>query len=117
MTSQPNPINDPFDLLDTDAKVVPILSKTRLDEMIDQALTREQVMHPQRQSSWMSGKVWWSGGLATAACLILLLTLFPQNTVKQFATPVSIQTEQASSFSDDANDISEMMFYDSLEGF
>lgn len=120
MTSQPIPtdkINNPFDLLETDAKIVPILSKSKLDEMIGNALTHEQVMRPQKQSSWFSGKGWWSGGLATAACLILLLTLFPQNTTKQFATPASVKSDQSSTLTDEADDISEMMFYDSLEGF
>jgi len=122
MTLQPN-LTDPFELLDTDAKIVPILPKSRLDAMIDQAVTAKQIEAPQpKASSLIYGrKGWWSGGLATAACLILLLTLFPmnqtivKNAMNPAATSVSAKSEKQ--IQEDAIEISDMMLYDTLEGY
>lgn len=122
MTSPSNPIKNPFDLLDTDANVVPILSKDKLNSMIAEAVTHEQALKPATPKVTWAKTGWWSGGLATAACLILLLTMFPQNTVRQLdqSTPVNTasQSTAATSQTDDTDlEISEMMFYDTLESF
>ncbi|HPQ51094.1 MAG TPA: hypothetical protein PLE43_06710 [Alphaproteobacteria bacterium] len=118
-------IKDPFDLLETDNNVVPVLPKNKLATMIDQALTHEQMMRPQQKKTTVtfSKTGWWSGGLATAACLILLLTLFPQNTINQFektatSPTISKQLPQLDIASEEVQfELSEMMFYDTLEGF
>ncbi len=122
MTLQPN-LTDPFELLETDAKVVPILPKSRLDAMIDHAVTAKQIEAPQpKASSLIYGrKGWWSGGLATAACLILLLTLFPMNqtVVKNVIQPAHMTASSTSEkqIQEDAIEISDMMLYDTLEGY
>lgn len=126
MTS-PRNLTDPFDLLDTDTKVAPILPKSKLDGMIDRALTLPQIEAPARRPApFLEGrKGWWSGGLATAACMILLLTLFPlnQTMVKRTlpathtATATATTGKTGSQIQEDATEISNMMIYDSLEGY
>lgn len=131
MTSQHNPtreIIDPFDLIDMEANVAPILPKNKLDAMVANALTHAQISAPAQNRtptiSWTKTG-WWSGGLATAACLILLLTIFPKNTIQQLdhktvqptqAITVS-QNQDSTSLDSDEFEISEMMFYDTLNGF
>lgn len=123
MTLQPN-LTDPFELLDTDAKIVPILPKSRLDDMIARAATAKQIEAPRaKPSSLIYGrKGWWSGGLATAACLILLLTLFPMNqtVVKNVIQPAHMTAASSTpekQIQDGAVEISDMMLYDTLEGY
>lgn len=117
MTSQHNPAHDPFTLLDTDVKISPVLTKSRLDEMIGHALSHEQINKPRFQkSTWLSGKGWWSGGLATAACLILLLSIFPQSPAPNKAQTNAL-AEQSISTSDDVDEIADMMFLDTIEGY
>lgn len=118
MTSPHNPIDKltgPFDLLDADTNVTPVLPKNKLDHMIETALTHTQIAAPQAAAKRPATLGWWSGGLATAACLILLLTLFPVETTTKSVQNASIRTTATTA--DDLSDISEIMFYDSLEGF
>ncbi|MDY0029390.1 MAG: hypothetical protein RBR86_05560 [Pseudobdellovibrionaceae bacterium] len=131
MTSQHNltsDLNDPFDLIDMESNVAPILPNNKLDAMVTNALTHAQVSAPAQNRpptiSWTKTG-WWSGGLATAACLILLVTIFPKSTIQQLdhnamqsAQAISVsQIETRSSQDGDEFEISEMMFYDTLNGF
>ncbi|MEK7802687.1 MAG: hypothetical protein AAB276_09570 [Pseudomonadota bacterium] len=65
--------NDPFNLLDTDTRVVPFLAKNKLDDMVAHALTQPQEKpHPVTRPAH---KFLWSGtGFAVAACLLLLIS-------------------------------------------
>lgn len=87
--------HDPFNLLDTNARVVPLLPKNKLDAMVAKALTRPQekplpVARP-------THKFIWSGtGFAVAACLLLLIS----GTSK---TPLEITTAETAVLVSDAN--------------
>ncbi|GEM_PF-1707288 len=129
MKSQTDLIKDPFDILDMDSKIVPMMSKDKLSGMIDHALEHEQIVAPvtRRPEIIFSRTGWWSGGLATAACLVLLLTVFPMpqtpiQKVQDTATLTPSMTTQisgtASSFNEDDDlTVSDLMLYDTLDSF
>ncbi len=126
MKSQPDLIKDPFDILDMDSKIVPMMSKDKLSGMIDHALKHEQIIAPVRNQPRVSFSKtgWWSGGLATAACLILLLTLFPipktpVHQTQDTATPLVSAHVPTSTTSDDddAFTVGDIMLYDTLDSF
>ncbi|MCB1558315.1 MAG: hypothetical protein KDJ50_05260 [Alphaproteobacteria bacterium] len=143
MTSQhkaTNDIKDPFDLLDKTTNVVPVLSKGALESMITKALEHEQIAPPADKrnasftfnASWSQKVGWLSGGIALAACLILMLAILPnlstplqplQNTgttLAQVEKPIAvaqIDNDTSDLDAEEEFEISEMMFYDTLYGF
>ncbi len=93
-------LHDPFDLLKTEKNpkgnmdnVVPFLAQGKINQMIDHALTHEQIP-AQKQTVFLSHKTWFTSGIkigaGIAACIILLLTILPSQ-----QQPISTQTQQA----------------------
>lgn len=108
--------HDPFNLLGTDTRVVPLLPKNKLDAMVAKALTRPQekphfVTRPAR-------KVLWSGtGFAVAACLLLLIsgtsTIPPEITTSETAVLVSDANQTTLDETD--SDLGDMLVLATLE--
>ena len=87
--------HDPFNLLDTDARVVPFLPKNKLDAMVEKALAQPQ--EKSRTVTRPARKFLWSGtGFAVAACLLLLIS-------GTSTTPSNITTVETAVLISDAN--------------
>lgn len=128
---------DPFDLLDTDISVVPVLPKTKLSAMVDAAVFHPQIEKTAPRPLAQMRKGRWSGGLAMVACLVLLVTILPVRTdlfVENTPSPAqTVETHSrttttlaasggvtapAAAQDEDASfDVSAIMFYDTLEGY
>lgn len=110
-------LQDPFDLITPDndmENVIPFLPQAKIDHMIEAALRHQQLPAPAMPTIF-SNKVWWSGGLATAACVLLLLFVSPiqvQNLSKG-GIYASITNTQA----DDLGDVNEMVMLDTLDTY
>lgn len=107
---------DPFDLIETGKSmdnIIPFLAPNKINHMIDTALSHQQLT-PQKKPAFLMRKTWWSGGLATAACAILLLSFMPSTNLftLETATP-----QQTASTADDINEFSELVMLDTWERY
>ncbi len=105
-------LHDPFDLLDTDIKVAPILPASKLDEMVTRAMTSPQMV-PLPVASAIRPAYRVYGGIAIAACLLLTFGFLskdastPDNKLMggDIAASYSIQPKQKTMFAEnDATD-------------
>ena len=89
-------LHDPFDLLDTDIKVAPILPASKLDEMVARAVAQSQMdALPTKTKAGFSYRLY--GGVAIAACLLMTFGFLSLN----FSGPnsESMNSDMASSYS------------------
>ncbi len=106
-------LHDPFDLLDTDIKVAPILPASKLDEMVARATEQPQMAAIEvKKASAPSYRLY--GGIAIAACLLLtfgfLSTHAPDGDAGSgdMAASYSIQPKQKTMFAEnDGTDLGE----------
>lgn len=117
-------LHDPFDLLQKGQKmdnVVPFLSHTKIDAMVNVALKSKQM--PAKQKSYLFGGVinWRYGGAAIAACLALLLAVLPSTAPQISSTPSSEVIAQNNSGTESVKDMmeeySELAMLDTLESY
>lgn len=106
-------LHDPFDLIKTDKdmdNIVPFLAPNKINQMVDIALARPQLSPRKPWAAMLSHKSVWSGGLATAACIALLLTFF---------SPAQIAAPQNTSQTayEDISEFSELVMLDTLDRY
>ena len=100
-------LHDPFDLLDTDIKVAPILPASKLDDMVTRAMVTPQMMPlPVTSTPRHSYRIY--GGIAIAACLLLTFGFLSTNTTVpnneladgDMAASYSVQPKQKTMFAE-----------------
>lgn len=109
---------DPFDLIETGNNmdnIIPFLAPNKINHMIDTALSHQQLT-PQKKPAFLMRKTWWSGGLATAACALLLLSFMPSPNVLPTGAPNKV-AQQTASTADDINEFSELVMLDTWERY
>lgn len=108
-------LHDPFDLIKQDGpdmdNVIPFLSNGKIDQMINTALAHQQLA-PKRKGIFSSRRVWWSGGMATAACILLLVFFAPTQVLQPAPSQVAIQIS-----ADDIGEFSELVMLDTLDTY
>jgi len=105
-------LHDPFDLIKADKdmdNISPFLAQNKIDQMVNTALAHPQLA-PRKTGA--TRKTLWSGGLATAACLILLLTFFSPSQISIPQNTIAAQMQ-----GDDLNEFSELVMLDTWESY
>lgn len=108
-------LQDPFDLLETDSKVVPILPKSKLNAMVDHALTHGQMKRVPHASVSPFGM--WSGGFAAAICAAFaFLFLTPSvPTIEKGQVASTVHAAHTQLANEDADEFADLIVLDTLE--
>lgn len=88
--------------------VVPMMPRAQLDRMVDVAIQARQCLNgtsPRPRSRFLV----WAGGIATAACFLLVITF----TLLHYEPP----SDDRDQFDDPSIEISELILADSMEDF
>ena len=119
-------LHDPFDLLETNTRIVPVLAKNKLEAMVRHTLTTPQDIASKKGLA--PRHIWWSGISAAIAACLLLVVSNPQNRTPDFnpsGTPIIISetntmtsphTGIRNASDDDENDFGDMVVLATLEG-
>lgn len=109
-------LNDPFDLIEKDKdmdNVIPFLAPNKINAMVDKALSHQQL--PAKKKPW--AKIVWSSSMATAASVMLLLTILSPAQTPQTSSPITASQLTMQINDEDANEFSELVMLETWERY